>query len=374
MTAELLLRSVFLPGLIACGMSALAAAILFVRRSEPQRAEHADAFTWRDRVGRMLLGLGFGVAFVIAFIVTEGWVDWPPHSRWQWLLLMGAWGGIVGVVAGAFRGRWWCTALTSIALAVPVAWMLKPLPDNEYPLLWRIGLGLSVAALFLSLHGQGQHRRGGWMPLALMIVFAAGSIVMIESRFAKLGLITAAMSASCGGALVIGLFAQRMVFSPGPAAVLAATLPTLATLGWFYNEGNVAFAAFLLLAVAPLALWLAELPTINRRSFYLRVLVWLGLVVILAACAVVLSMRTSQEQLSPYDYYSQSVITDVGWEMQSVSRGVADRATDTLVGVPHAGCDGTVERNATRRNSCGWSLHFACWFSAESFTDKILSF
>lgn len=241
--------------------------------------------------------LACGLGFIASFLVlTRGWRGWPPPERWQWLLPMAVGATAIGLLAGVWRPRGGLRYLPAVALAVVAAVLLHPPLIYQPVLAWKAGLAGMVLLTFVCLEPLADRRVGASLPLSLAIVFAGGSQVIVQSRFAALGFAAAAASATWATCLAIALFNRRVSFAHGGIHVAAVLLPALMMIGWFYNIGEVGLVSSVLVCGAPMLLWLGELGFVRSLKSWQGVLVRAMVVAVPIAIAVGLAMRATQDE------------------------------------------------------------------------------
>lgn len=213
--------------------------------------------------GRWAGGLALASALCLTQAGFVGWPALPPTESWQWAawlaLLAAAWGVLDGVV----RLPRLAGIAGAVALAVVAAWLSVP---EFYPHV-RLGQGLVVgfaAALCLTIDVIGRRRPGAAIPAALLVVAGAAAVVIVASSNAKMSQLVGAVAAGLGAAVVAAWWKPRLSLAGGAATVFGTVLPVLLFNAHASDYGDVPPAAFLLVAGAPLALWLAELPVVQR--------------------------------------------------------------------------------------------------------------
>ena len=277
----------------------IAAAVMLVawwplRRSDRRSQPLANAW-WAG-------ACAVGVSFIAGlWQIADDWPGLPPKQRWMWLMPMAIAATVLGMVSGWLQPRHVVQLAVGLLLALSATLLLHPPPAVDQPWLWKLGLGAAVLIVWLCLEVQAERHPGPSLPLAMTIVFTGVSLVIKESRFAMLSLSAAAASAAWGSVLLISIFNSKLRVSRGPMHVAAMLLPAMLVLGEFDRRGGVSIASFLLLAIAPLMLWLGELPPLRTRRPWQAALARAALVAVPVLIAVVLAMRAGQDD--GYLYY-----------------------------------------------------------------------
>jgi hypothetical protein len=247
------------------------------------------------------IAIGFGLAAAMA-VFPEWPPVVPPGTRWQWLQMAAVGAAIVGVVAAfseqSSRRGLPLRVVIGVALAVVAAGTLQPTGDVERPELWRGGLGVAVLIWWLLMEPLALRLRGPWVALALVLSCVAASSLILLAGFSKLALLVGGLAATLGPAFVYSLWNSRGSLAGGGIAATAVLSPMSLTIGYFYMEHEPALplGSFALIAFAPLALWLTQLPALRRMcSWHRGALATLAVAAVLAAAiAPVVSLQAAE--------------------------------------------------------------------------------
>jgi hypothetical protein len=265
--------TVLLPAMVT------AAAVLLAAWRPWQRAARVEHGDWG---GALAVGLGF----IAAFYFVAGARGFQLHERWHWLWMIANAAMALGVVASFARANSLMKILSGTALAGATGALFMPPGSAANPVLWKAGLGASVLMVWMMSEPLAQRRRGVAMPIAMVIVLAGLSIIMLQTRQAGYSLLAAALSAMCGVATVIALLNPRFTFANGAMHVLSAMLASLCAIGWLYNFTDVPVWPFALLIVSPLMMWVGELPRLARLRPWQRAGITVAVATIPVAIAV----------------------------------------------------------------------------------------
>jgi hypothetical protein len=236
-----------------------------------------------------------GLAFIASFLVIlNGWPGSQPKQSWQWLLNIGAASTIAGIAASFFPSF---TARSAIALllACVVAWLFHTPRMIENQLLWKVGVGGATFIAWMAFEPLAQRRAGLSIPLAMMIVFGGASFLIKESRAANLSLASASCSAAWGAVALVTLFNAQLKVLRGAMYVVAALWPALFALGEFERRGGVRQISFIILVLAPLMLWIAELAVFRKLKHWQMIALRAGLVAFPIAISIGLAMNAAAE-------------------------------------------------------------------------------
>lgn len=248
--------------------------------------------------GAMAIGLGLAAAMA----VFPQWPGVPPGTRWQWLQVAAVGAAIVGVVAATIeqssRRGLPLRVVIGLALAALATWTLRPPGDVERPELWRGGLGVAVLIWWLLMEPLALRLRGPWVALALTLSGVAASALILQAGFSKLAILVGGMAATLGPAFVFSLWNSRGSLAGGGMAATAVLLPMSLTIGYFYMEHEPALplGSFAVITLAPLALWLTQVPALQKMcSWHRGALAALAVVAVLvAALSPVASLQAAE--------------------------------------------------------------------------------
>jgi hypothetical protein len=180
----------------------------------------------------------------------------PPARTWlPWMVLVAL---IVGQIAPRLPQR--------------IGWRLRDLVALSVGFLvgrtpWGIvGLTVLILALWETLE-RLEEPLGCLVPLGLSLTFGVASVVLLHAHSASLTDCATALSAALGG---IALASLGKGDARGSYPGVAVALPGLLWVGQQTTSSEVPFAAFLLVALAPLALGGLSLPWWRQRPLWQR--------------------------------------------------------------------------------------------------------
>jgi hypothetical protein len=295
---QAMLVSIALPGVLAFGVM-LAGVFL------PRTFNACGRRPWAEGLLQCALGaVAVGGGFLLAFHMVEGLPELPPRTRWHWLALMGTASAAVGCVNGLWLRSVAGRIVTGVLLAAVASLMLHPLPAFENHWLWKTSLGAAVFVIWFSGDTYTARRPGHLVPLAMMLTFSAASVVVvIAASSAKFATLVASLACIAGALMVLSIFAPTRAITAGAMAVMATLLPAWMLMGRFYDsEATQPLAGFALVAFAPLALWLGEVPVVNRWGGWKAWLVRVGLVAVVLGIAAAIVLFNAPPPMEPYDY------------------------------------------------------------------------
>lgn len=250
-------------------------------------------------------GSFFGVAIAIVLFTSaiseDSLQNFTTLNRWLWfpcsILLCGFITGIGDLFSRSFRSRVFISCASAILGALVIN-----IPE------WgnvtnRLLLGMATALCSTLLFVVVQRRNCFSTFISLCFALIAPSVLAMLSGFAKLAVPIGAASCCLGFVSLVRLTTQSKTplnecvgFSG--AVVIACIAALGAATGWSYDTNEIPVAAWLLASIAPLGLWLGELPIIRSRptlSAWARIL---GCV-ILAASSIFITVFALNSSTPP---------------------------------------------------------------------------
>jgi hypothetical protein len=279
---QALLLSVVLPG-FAVG-AGLLAVVCTATRSENARLIGAA------------LALGCGLAAGNYFHELLPW--WSLEFGWPSLFpatLAAVGGGIIAALVSS-RSKWYLGLALRLIVVAGCAWWLTPVSAppsiSRHWLFFLLFVGSALNWEAFRLHGGRCLGRGTLLTLAIPWG-AAAAAVLIHAHSARFCDLAVLMSATLAG---IGLIAaiRKLELAPifaGPAVFF----PALMLNGAESTYSDVPVASFILVALAPCALWVASLPPMRSQSG--RALAVTATIAILIPCAVAIALAMRAEAL-----------------------------------------------------------------------------
>ncbi|MCW8128841.1 MAG: hypothetical protein KIS92_00525 [Planctomycetota bacterium] len=231
------------------------------------------------------------LAFVAGCLLTWGWPGFPPRLAEDWLPFLALLGWVAGLRAAAKAPGLavvlvLCLGLAAASLGLTLGPKRAVWSTGE-AVAWHAGIGLASALVLAALELLAEARPGASLPLALWLWCAgiAGSLALTGSI--KYGQIAGLLAAALGAGVVAAWLAPRFTFWRGPLYVLVPVAVALLACGHFYSD--LPLSAAIVLALAPLALWLGELSFVDKRPAWLAVPMRMALVGLPVAAALLIS-------------------------------------------------------------------------------------
>ena len=239
-------------------------------------------------------------AMVIAFLGLYG----APAEQWQsvmWVPLV----GLGGALVWTFWRRSLSVPLVAAVVAAGSMAAVWPVLARET---WAIrSCGAIVAfVLILLVEPVARRRPGPAVPIALGLSLGGTAGLILLSGFLKLALPVAALGFAIGGLGLVALFRRRAVGGWGVVAVAAPVLAQAPLVAWLYMTSGgdtMPIAAFFLVALAPLGLWVGELPFVLGWRAWLAASLRIVAVLVLVGAGVGLAV-TAEDEAAEDDPYA----------------------------------------------------------------------
>ncbi len=245
-----------------------------------------------EQRGRWALPLALGLGFAAAFAVIAQWRGIQLAERWHWLLPMAMSAMVLGIITAVWRSSS-IIQITAIALVMSAVGglLFHPPPIVEQPWMWKAGLAALILVSWMNLEGLAARRGGVSLPVCLVIVFGGLSFVLVESRQAGFSLLAAGMAAALGVAVVFALRNRNLCLASGAMFVVATVFTGLLAVGWLYSGSEIGAALFVLILIAPAAMWIGELSIVRRMKPWQAMIVRAAVVGAPVLVAAALAMR-----------------------------------------------------------------------------------
>ena len=270
MTVMELLEFIGLPVLLAC-------AIIVQGWWSGPRPWHAKPPAWP-------VPAAIGVAYLLSFVLQDGWPDLPPTEKWHWLVPTTMAATILGVTARLFPRTGSKRLLPELTLAF-IAGFAMHFPGQDR---LEIRLAIGIAVLVATLAGRTAVLRRPAIQLPLMgwILLATLSIMALQASFAKLAVLTGSISAICAATAVLTWLRRPSSLGIGAHLVIGFIVASIAACGAAYDSNtNVPPLAWV---VPVLALPLAALTRVTVPARSERQSVLWGMLVTVICCAIAL--------------------------------------------------------------------------------------
>ena len=246
-----------------------------------RRAEAADGAGYWG-------ALAVAAAFAGCYGLLDGWPGMPPLLAEGWLPFAAGAAVLVALLAHLIkRGR----ALLWLALFVAAEFVLTARPRGSWPMwvtaMWLVGGGLGSVVVLLSINRFAEKQRGTALALALWIWTAGTGVALALTGSLKYAQFAASVSAAMGAGVVAAWINPKISFARGAVETLALLTLGLLLCGYLYSDLPASPA--LLLAVAPLSLWLAECQCVEKLAAWQRAAIRLALMALPVAVALLIA-------------------------------------------------------------------------------------
>lgn len=247
----------------------------------------------RSYVGSLAFSAGFFAGF--AFLETR---ELRPTTYWHWLPWLAVVAAIVGPIALAARVRAWRRMSLIVVLTLTAAWFLVPTWASLQP---TRGIYVATFAGSLFVFWLLLDPLAGRVPRAFLCGTLAlsslnGGVLVAVFVSVRFGLLGIAAAAALAGPFVAAILTREEAIVRGLLPVHAVTLGGI-LLAAQVNSG-MPTAALLLIATAPLPLWLCEQGPFARLRGKWKSAVRLGVVSLPLAAAWGLAVSAQQVEQS----------------------------------------------------------------------------
>lgn len=203
--------------------------------------------------------LAIGLGYLVGHVAINKWPSLPPSSGDDYLFLFAVAGTVVGVLE-SIRMPVWIRWSIRLVLCTTVSWFMlskgyKSGHTAGILVAWTAGQALAIFLVWTLLERLAERRTGPSVPLALSLLLAVASVYFLRGSSGKLAQLAGVLSASLGGAALVAMSVPRVSSARGLLAVAIPLYCALILYSWQYDKP---FGTPILLAAAPLALWIAE--------------------------------------------------------------------------------------------------------------------
>ncbi len=243
-------------------------------------------------VGLRGLALAVGGGLLAGLMVVRGWPGLPPAESSAWLPHFAIAAAILGTVEDAGKTRPALRWTLRLMLTAALIWLLlKPLHTAHWqgPQRWMFPAALLGGTTLCWIIVEQRTHRMPRILLPLTLLASGTAAVELFSGFMKFAQIAAMLAVALGVCWLLSLVVRLPDVAPGGLTVAIVVLAGLWIGGFFY--GDMPPVSAVLLAVAPVLLWLAPAPRTGRRRQKLAALQVL-LVGLPIAIAVLVAYRS----------------------------------------------------------------------------------
>ncbi len=243
--------------------------------------------------------LAIGLGYLVGHVAINKWPALPPASGDDYLFLF----AVIGIGVGfseSIRMPVWIRWGIRLVLCAAVSWFMlskgfRSGHTNGVLLAWGSGQTMAAFLVWTLLERLAERRTGPSIPLALSLLIAAASVYFLKGSSGKLAQLAGVLSASLGGAALVAMTVPRVSSARGLLAVAIPLYCALILYSWQYDKP---FGTPVILAAAPLVLWIAE-----WRESFTAVVGRVLLAVVPALIALVLLLWSLLDQASGESLY-----------------------------------------------------------------------
>jgi hypothetical protein len=304
-----LLLGLGLPGLVGTVMFLLARGVpmLFARPGRRRSPAEPSPPGMAARIGRDASPFALVLGYLTAENLLMGRPAFPPIEAPPLLYFALL---ALALLSAAYEcrasGVWHYYVPISIAvILLPTIWLLvRPLAEHRWTGVqtteWIVGLTVAAAAMTVALDRLLGRQPGPAASIGLVLVVALTASVLLLSGTKIYAQLAAAAAAALAPGALLATAGRSAPFSRTIAPSFVLLVGGLLLAGHLYASLTPENA--LLLLIAPLGLWLAELPAVRRWPRWQRGLLGLAAVALPAAVAAGLAARQFLEDMAA-DYY-----------------------------------------------------------------------
>jgi uncharacterized membrane protein YhaH (DUF805 family) len=277
--------------LLGLGLPGLVGTVLFLlARVTPTRGAAAE------RIVRDASPFALVLGYLTAVNVLLGRPAFPPTEAPQLLFFaLLALGLLSAVYECRASGVWHYYVPIAIAVVLlPTIWLLvRPLAahrwSGEETAAWIVGLSVAAAGMTMALDRLLDRQTGPAASMSLVLVVALTAIVLLLSGTKTDAQLSAAAAAAIAPGAALAAAGRARPFSRLIAPSFVLLWGGLLLAGHLY--ASLTSASALLLLLAPLGLWLGELPAVARWPNWRRGLLGLAAAGLPASVAAGLAVR-----------------------------------------------------------------------------------
>jgi hypothetical protein len=210
--------------------------------------------------------LGLGLAYLAGHLAITPRPVFPPvESRdWMlWIVLAATALGLIEALARLPRIVVWMLRAGVVAFLL---WETFGLVRESWGTRLFVLLSLLIGGLILlcwwSLDALASRTRGSALPVAFAVYAFGIGVTLFLSRYALFAVVAITFAAAFLGAGLTAIRCSRCPLAHGSIAVVIAVTAGLILNGYFFAEMPPTTA--ILLAIAPLAIWIARVPRLGR--------------------------------------------------------------------------------------------------------------
>ena len=251
-----------------------------------RRPENRRRWPW-------LAPLAVGIPVTLAFLALYGWPG--PTETWR----TAAFAPMLGLAATALvllLPHPWTRHLAVFALAGALTSLIRPYTRPEH---WAIQLLPAPALLILVgfMNSLASRGRGPSIAIGLALSTGAAAALVLVSGFLKLSVPIGALATSTALLAAYSLARRDLSLARGVMFIVLPTMWTALLIAYLevkFRKDPIPPVAFALVAFAPLAMWLAELPWLRSRRPWLAGAVGIVAVSLLAGSGIVLALTAAK--------------------------------------------------------------------------------
>lgn len=248
------------------------------------------------------------VAYAAGHLAIESWPGTPLVAQdWLFMAVLPA-----ALLAACISARSGTPAWLTWMLRAVIAFAAPPLLMQSYlrytwsageAAAWIVGLGAVTLVVWASQSALERREPGPSLPISLLLVVFGIAITIMTSGSQSVGQLAFALATALGGVGLVSLFLPAKQPAMGSSAVVWPVAFAILMLGRFY--ASVTDLHLALLALAPLAAWLAEIGVIHKRRTIAAIVRVIAVAIPVGVVLTQAALRFAQkwnETPAPYSY------------------------------------------------------------------------
>ena len=213
---------------------------------------------------------------------------WQPTAHWHWLPYAFLAAAVVGPIASAESIRSFERLLTYSIVAIVVSWQLVPNWEDLSPsrITYLLGTSITITLLAATLEPLSKRIAPLLLLLTLWVTMSAAAVVLALSGSLRFAQITLASAAALFGCAVAAGILRKEHSANGIALLFSVMAVGSLLVGQVNSFSEVPFAAYAVLPLAPLMLWLSTFGPLSKLTGKKRCCVHAFLPLLVIAAAV----------------------------------------------------------------------------------------
>ena len=218
--------------------------------------------------------VGCALAVAIGSFGLMGWVGFPPRLAEGWLPFIAGGAALIALFESlVLRKNWLARASIWLVLLAVMVWLLmsprrSSLSTLEYSA-WVGGIAVCAWVGQSVVEALAERWTGASIPLSLWVWSVGIAACEALTGSLRYGQLAGVLAAAMGAGFVAALLKSKIAFSRGAVTIVTSAAYALLLCGYFYSD--LPFASAVILALAPLILWIGETGVLTRQKQWIVV-------------------------------------------------------------------------------------------------------